>query len=222
MELIKVIHAELPQIQCGRCDTPGCYQYAEQISKGAPHDRCVPGGKETLGKLNKLLNKNLKEVDIDYGPSIPLQIAVIDEDECIGCKKCIDACPVDAISGAANLMHDVIEDLCTGCELCIEPCPVDCISLVETDNKNSRSESQFFYDQTMHLRSNENRKKRMDSMIETNKKIGDDINTKLNNRNINLETNLNNLRIKILNDQLSDYHSLTDKEKEKFIDDNTS
>ncbi len=74
----------------------------------------------------------------------------------------------------------------------------------------------------MYLRSNENRKKRMDSMIETNKKIGDDINTKLNNRNINLETNLNNLRIKILNDQLNDYHSLTDKEKEKFIDDNTS
>jgi|TARA_X000000368_G_scaffold263836_1_gene208896 hypothetical protein len=74
----------------------------------------------------------------------------------------------------------------------------------------------------VYLRSNENRKKRMDSMIETNKKIGDDINTKLNNRNINLETNLNNLRIKILNDQLNDYHSLTDKEKEKFIDDNTS
>ena len=159
---------------------------------------------------------------MDYGPSIPLQIAVIDEDECIGCKKCIDACPVDAISGSANLMHDVIEDLCTGCELCIEPCPVDCISLIETDNKDSRSNSQFFYNQTMYLRSNENRKKRMDSMIETNKKIGDDINTKLNNRNINLETNLNNLRIKILNDQLNDYHSLTDKEKEKFIDDNTS
>ena len=102
MELIKVIHAELPQIQCGRCDTPGCYQYAEEISKGAPHDRCVPGGDQTLGKLNKILNKNIKEVDMDYGPSIPLQIAVIDENECIGCKKCIDACPVDAISGSAN------------------------------------------------------------------------------------------------------------------------
>ena len=217
MDLIKVIHLELPQMQCGRCDTPGCYQYAEEISKGAPHDRCVPGGESTLKKLNTLLEKDLQEVNMDYGPSIPLQVAIIDESECIGCKKCINACPVDAIVGSGNLMHDVIEDLCTGCELCIEPCPVDCISLVETQNNQSRDDSQKFYDLTNKLRSNESRKKRIDSIYKLNKNIGRDINQKLTNRNTNKEANLAKLQQKILNEQLNEFHNLNTEEKSKFM-----
>ena len=120
--LIELINSELPQFQCGRCDTPGCRPYAEEIAKGSPHNRCVPGGQKTLDKISILLNDNTLSLDHDYGPELKPQVANIIEDDCIGCTKCIDACPVDAISGAPNLMHNVINDLCTGCELCIEPC----------------------------------------------------------------------------------------------------
>ena len=133
MELINLIHKELPQIQCGRCDTPGCKQYAQAIVDGNPHDRCVPGGEKTLKNLNSILKKNIKKVDIEYGPTIKEQKVSIIEEECIGCKKCIDVCPVDAIVGSANMMHSIIDDICTGCELCIEPCPVDCIESVPKD-----------------------------------------------------------------------------------------
>ena len=149
MELINLIHKELPQIQCGRCDTPGCMQYAQAIVDGDPHDRCVPGGQETLDKLNSILDKKISKVDLDYGPTINNQKVSIVESECIGCKKCIDACPVDAIVGSANMMHSIIDDLCTGCELCIEPCPVDCIEIVSVSNdeiKAPRDISQSAYD----------------------------------------------------------------------------
>ena len=89
MELINLIHKELPQIQCGRCDTPGCKQYAQAIVDGDPHDRCVPGGEKTLKNLNTILKKNIKKVDIEYGPTIKEQKVSIIEKECIGCKKCI-------------------------------------------------------------------------------------------------------------------------------------
>ena len=59
-----------------------------------------------------------------------LAVARIDEATCIGCTLCIDACPYDAIVGAAQRMHTVLSALCTGCELCIAPCPVDCIAMV--------------------------------------------------------------------------------------------
>ena len=149
MELINLIHKELPQIQCGRCDTPGCMQYAQAIVDGDPHDRCVPGGQETLDKLNSILDKKISKVNLDYGPTIDNQKVSIVESECIGCKKCIDACPVDAIVGSANMMHSIIDDLCTGCELCIEPCPVDCIEIVSVSNdeiKAPRDISQSAYD----------------------------------------------------------------------------
>jgi len=57
-------------------------------------------------------------------------VAQVDEARCIGCARCIDACPVDAIAGAPGFMHTVIAAYCTGCELCLPPCPVDCIDLV--------------------------------------------------------------------------------------------
>ncbi|MGH9577374.1 MAG: RnfABCDGE type electron transport complex subunit B [Terriglobales bacterium] len=59
-----------------------------------------------------------------------IAVALIDEPRCIGCARCIDACPVDAIAGAQGFMHTVIAAYCTGCELCLPPCPVDCIDMV--------------------------------------------------------------------------------------------
>ena len=92
--LIELISAELPQFQCGRCETPGCRPYAEEIAKGSPHNRCVPGGLETSDKISKLLNADILLLDEDYGPELKPQVANIIEQDCIGCTKCIDACPV--------------------------------------------------------------------------------------------------------------------------------
>ena len=217
MELIKVIHEELPQIQCGRCDTPGCYQYAEAIAQGEAHNRCVPGGEKTLKNLNNLLNKNIEEIDFDYGPSINNQTAIINEEECIGCKKCITACPVDAICGSVNLMHNIIEDLCTGCELCIEPCPVDCIELVKSENDQSRKDSQYYFNLTEELRNQETKKRKMDKSFIYNQNIGDEINIRINNRNIDTDKNIINLQLKILENQLDQYHSLSKKDRADFI-----
>ena len=127
------LEACLPQTQCEMCEYPGCRPYAEAIATGdATIDRCHPGGLQTLQELAQVL-------DVDYSPYVatvkkqtkPAQVVRVVEDECIGCTKCIQACPVDAIIGAAKLMHVVLEDVCTGCELCIEPCPVDCIDIVK-------------------------------------------------------------------------------------------
>jgi len=123
------IDALLPQTQCGECGYPGCMPYAQALAAGlAPIDRCPPGGMETVKALGKLLN-------VDSTPFLniiprPPAIAIIREAECIGCTKCIQACPVDAIIGTGKLMHSILTDECTGCGLCIEPCPVDCIELV--------------------------------------------------------------------------------------------
>jgi len=128
---IEQIDALLPQTQCGLCKHPGCRPYAEAMLAGEDINHCVPGGEPTILALSKLLNKAIKPLDPDYGvtPEHRL-VALIREDECIGCTKCIQACPVDAIVGAGKLMHTVIVDECTGCNLCVPPCPVDCIDLV--------------------------------------------------------------------------------------------
>jgi len=128
MSLIQRIDALLPQTQCGKCGHAGCKPYAEGIASGEPINKCPPGGSETISALAELLKVPVLELDVSRGPA-PAQIAYIREAECIGCTKCIQACPVDAIVGAAKWMHTVIVDECTGCDLCVAPCPVDCIEM---------------------------------------------------------------------------------------------
>ncbi len=128
MNLIQRIDALLPQTQCGKCGHPGCKPYAEGIAQGEAINKCPPGGQETIVGLAQLLCVPVLELDASRGEA-PAQVAYIREAECIGCTKCIQACPVDAIVGAAKLMHTVIIDECTGCDLCVAPCPVDCIEM---------------------------------------------------------------------------------------------
>nr|WP_163503048.1 RnfABCDGE type electron transport complex subunit B [Halomonas socia] len=125
--LIDAIDAELPQTQCGKCGQPGCRPYAEAVANGEAINRCPPGGEHTVARLAALTGR--PGVALEQPAQSPLT-AYIREDECIGCTKCIQACPVDAILGAAKQMHTVIVDQCTGCELCLAPCPVDCIDLL--------------------------------------------------------------------------------------------
>jgi electron transport complex protein RnfB len=131
MNLIQRIDALLPQTQCGKCGHPGCKPYAEGIASGEAINKCPPGGQETIAGLALLLRVPALELDTSRGEA-PAQVAYIREAECIGCTKCIQACPVDAIVGAAKLMHTVIVDECTGCDLCVAPCPVDCIEMRPT------------------------------------------------------------------------------------------
>ncbi|MFG5860356.1 electron transport complex subunit RsxB [Metapseudomonas sp. CR1201] len=127
--LIQRIDALLPQTQCGKCGHPGCRPYAEGIAQGEAINKCPPGGTSTIIALADLLKVQPLPLDAPNGP-VPPQIAFIREAECIGCTKCIQACPVDAIVGAAKQMHTVITAECTGCELCVAPCPVDCIDIL--------------------------------------------------------------------------------------------
>lgn len=135
--LIVQIDQLLPQTQCGLCGhRDGCLPYAKSIAEGEEANKCVPGGQPVADALAALLDRpqlaaesSVWEIQLDGRPQRIK--AVIREDECIGCTKCISACPVDAIIGSGKLMHSILTDLCTGCELCIPPCPVDCIDLVE-------------------------------------------------------------------------------------------
>lgn len=137
--LIERIDALLPQTQCRQCGYDGCRPYAEAISNGAAEiNRCPPGGNEVIADLAGLLRRPPVPLDQHYGETKAPAVALIDEAWCIGCTLCIQACPVDAIAGAAKLMHTVIVDECTGCELCIPPCPVDCIEMVAVARPNDR------------------------------------------------------------------------------------
>jgi len=128
--LVEKIDAILPQTQCGQCGFPGCKPYATAIAAGeADINQCPPGGEEGIQKLAELLGVEAKPLNAEHGEPKPKSVAVIDEQVCIGCTLCIQACPVDAILGAAKQMHTVIAVECTGCELCVPPCPVDCISM---------------------------------------------------------------------------------------------
>jgi Na+-translocating ferredoxin:NAD+ oxidoreductase subunit B len=128
--LVEQIDAILPQTQCGQCGYPGCKPYAQAIAEGDAINKCPPGGDATIKKLADLMGVEATSLDSAHGQEDVKKVAVIREDECIGCTKCIQACPVDAIVGAAKQMHTVIADECTGCDLCVEPCPVDCIDML--------------------------------------------------------------------------------------------
>lgn len=129
--MVDAIEALLPQTQCGKCKHPGCRPYAEAIARGEGINHCVPGGQDTIDALGILLGEAPLPLDPAFGATpATRQVAVIRESECIGCTKCIQACPVDAIVGAAKFTHTIIRSECTGCDLCIAPCPVDCIDLV--------------------------------------------------------------------------------------------
>jgi electron transport complex protein RnfB len=133
MPTVSEIDALLPQTQCGECDYAGCLPYAEAIIQGvAPINKCPPGGVATVKALGVLLGVDSSPfvAEAESNTRAP-SVAVVREAECIGCTKCIKACPVDAIIGSAKLMHAVVTHECTGCGLCVAPCPVDCIEMVE-------------------------------------------------------------------------------------------
>lgn len=138
--LVEQIDDILPQTQCGQCGYPGCKPYAEAIANGDEINKCPPGGEATIQKLADLMGVEAKPLDDAHGESDVKKVAYIREDECIGCTKCIQACPVDAIVGATRQMHTVIVDECTGCDLCVAPCPVDCIDMlpIKETEKNWR------------------------------------------------------------------------------------
>ncbi len=126
--MIDQINAILPQTQCRQCGFQGCRPYAEAIASGAADiNQCPPGGNEGIIELSRLLGVSPKPLNPQFGRHKLKSVAFIIEKDCIGCVKCIAACPVDAILGAAKFMHTVIASECTGCELCVAPCPVDCI-----------------------------------------------------------------------------------------------
>ena len=129
--IVDQINDILPQTQCGQCGHPGCRPYAEAIAnEHEPINKCPPGGEAGIQALADLLDLDVIPLDEEHGEEKVTAVAYIREDECIGCTKCIQACPVDAILGAAKQMHTVIASECTGCDLCVDPCPVDCIDMI--------------------------------------------------------------------------------------------
>ena len=132
----------LPQTQCTQCDFPRCRDYAEAIANHAADiNQCPPGGDITIQALSQLLNRPAKPLNPKHGIHEPKQIAFIHEAECIGCKLCIKACPVECIVGAGKMMHTVIADQCTGCKLCLPVCPTDCIDLIEPNDCSEQTPS---------------------------------------------------------------------------------
>jgi electron transport complex protein RnfB len=126
--IVDEIDAILPQTQCGQCGYPGCKPYAEAIAKGDAINKCPPGGQATIEKLAELMGVEVVESAHELDET--KRVAFVHEDMCIGCTKCIQACPVDAIAGGTKALHTVISDLCTGCDLCVAPCPTDCIEMI--------------------------------------------------------------------------------------------
>ena len=139
------INLLLPQTQCTKCGHPGCKPYAEAIAGGGAINKCPPGGAATIATIAALLHRPVEALDPTHGIESPRKVAYIREAECIGCTKCIVACPVDAILGSARHMHTVITSECTGCDLCVAPCPVDCIDMLPapTPQRSQHWKSRF-------------------------------------------------------------------------------
>lgn len=127
----KQIDALLPQTQCTQCGFNGCLPYAKAIASGAPHNQCPPGGDRVIAELSNLLGREILALNTSHGFHSTKKLANIREIDCIGCTKCIQACPTDAILGSGKFMHTVLSAECTGCGLCVAPCPMDCIEMVE-------------------------------------------------------------------------------------------
>lgn len=125
----------LPQTQCTKCGYPACRPYAEAIAEGSAEiNQCPPGGAQGIARLAQLLGRSIIPLNVVHGVERTRPVAFIDEALCIGCTLCIQACPVDAILGAAKQMHTILPDLCTGCDLCVAPCPVDCIAMIPRED----------------------------------------------------------------------------------------
>src|SRR6266567_5200757 len=147
LRLAERIDALLPQTQCRRCGYDGCRPYAEAVAEGKTEiNRCPPGGDATIAGLAALLGRPPIPLHPSCGPQTPYAVARIGEDACIGCTLCIAACPVDAIVGAAKLMHTVLAGRCTGCGLCVPPCPVDCIAFTPADRAWTRADAELARD----------------------------------------------------------------------------
>lgn len=167
----------LPQTQCGLCGYGGCLPYAEaMIYENAPINLCPPGGVKTLRALGELLQQDCTSFIAEMEQKTkPPMVALIREVECIGCTKCIQACPVDAILGSAKQMHTVIAAECTGCELCVAPCPVDCIEIVpqnktEPDQQSSTHFRERFQARQKRLAQEEKIKKNIQQQNSLQKK----------------------------------------------------
>lgn len=138
---VELINKLLPQTQCGQCGFKGCLPYAQALAQGAADiNQCPPGGADGIAALATFLEVAVKPLNPAFGVHKPKHVAQIIEEQCIGCVKCINACPVDAILGASKVMHTVIASECTGCELCIAPCPVDCIIMLPLTEQPSQTE----------------------------------------------------------------------------------
>jgi len=127
--IVEQLDALLPQTQCGQCGYPGCKPYAQAVADGEAINKCAPGGEDTIKKIADVMGGDVQPLDDNHETDNRPKVAFIIEEDCIGCTKCIQACPVDAILGAAKQMHTIIIDECTGCDLCVAPCPVDCIEM---------------------------------------------------------------------------------------------
>jgi len=128
--LVEQLDDLLPQTQCGQCGYPVCKPYAQAVADGEAINKCAPGGDDTIKKIADLMGVEVQALDESHAVDNTPKVAFIIEEDCIGCTKCIQACPVDAILGASKLMHTIIADECTGCDLCVAPCPVDCIEMI--------------------------------------------------------------------------------------------